>query len=284
MKLAMETHPLTRFYEEAEGYELVKQAGFDGVDLSFYWGAVKLDDHYQAAARETRRLLDEIGLSCVQAHAPFTNKTTNSGFAYGMKMDVSEPDFLELVRSMEYAAIAGARQIIVHGILVPEGARTAASLDYNYHFYRALAPYAKEFGIKIAIENQIMTAFTNPFMLSEMLRRLDDPDTFCACIDVGHAQLCRVQPQNFIRDMTPGSVQALHIQDNFGSADDHLLPGHGILKWDEIMTSLADVDYQGDFTLELTGYWKAFGAKELPIAMALACAVGRKLMSKMDVS
>ena len=96
MKLAMETHPLTRFYEEAEGYELVKQAGFDGVDLSFYWGAVKLDDHYQAAARETRRQLDEIGLSCVQAHAPFTNKTTNSGFAYGMKMDVSEPDFLEL--------------------------------------------------------------------------------------------------------------------------------------------------------------------------------------------
>ena len=46
------------------------------------------------------------------------------------------------------------------------------------------------------------------------------------------------------------------------------------------MKSLADVDYQGDFTLELTGYWKAFGAKELPVAMALACAVGRKLMGE----
>lgn len=282
MKLAIESYAAVKAYGEAEGFAKLKQAGFDGVDLSLYYGIVKLDENYRAAAQETRRLLDEAGLPCVQAHAPFFLGEKSDGFRCGMELNVSEPAFLELVRSMEYAAIAGAPHIIVHGIQVPSGSRTNASLAYNYEFYKALAPYAKEFGIKIAVENLGKECFPTPVMLDEMIRRLDDPETFCACLDVGHSYLCFVRPQDFIRDMTPGVIQALHIHDNYGTVDNHLLPGHGKLKWDEITRALAETGYDGDFTLEIPGYAKAFNAEELPAALALSAAVGRKLIGKID--
>jgi len=280
MKTVVETHFIKKHFSEAKTYELIKQAGFDAADLSFYYGSIKLDENYLTAAKETRRLLDEVGLPCVQSHAQF-NSDQNPGFQYGMNMDVSEPTFLELTRAFEYAAIAGAKNIVVHSITVPDGGQTGACLEYNYKFFKALAPYAKKFGIKIAIENLFGT-FTNPFMLSELLRRLDDPEVFCACIDVGHSNLCRVQPQDFLRDMLPGSVQALHIHDNYGSVDNHLLPGHGRLNWDEITKALADIDYQGDFTLEAVSFWKAFDADTMPDAIALAAKVARKLVNKIE--
>ena len=284
MKTVVETHFIKKHFSEAKTYELIKQAGFDAADLSLYYGSIKLDENYRAAAKETRRLLDEVGLPCVQAHAPFY-LWKNPGFQYGMTMDVSEPTFLELTRSIEYAAIAGSKNIVVHGILVPDGPKTAASMDYNYKFFQALAPYARDAGIKIAVENipdGYNSVLPSPFMLSEMLRRLDDPEVFCACIDVGHSNLERIQPQDFIRNMTPGTVQALHIHDNFGSVDNHLLPGHGRLDWNEITKALADIDYQGDFTLEAVSFWKAFDADTMPDAIALAAKVARKLVNKIE--
>jgi sugar phosphate isomerase/epimerase len=280
MKTVVETHFIKKHFSEAETYKQIKQAGFDAADLSFYYGSIKLDENYLAAAKETRRLLDEVGLPCVQAHAQFYSDQ-NPGFQYGMNMDVSEPAFLELTRAIEYAAIAGAKNIVCHSITVPEGGQTGACLEYNYKFFKALAPYAKQFGIKLAIENLYAT-FTTPFALSELLRRLDDPEVFCACIDVGHSNLCRVHPQDFLRDMLPGSVQALHIHDNYGSVDNHLLPGHGRLDWEEITKALADIDYQGDFTLEAVSFWKAFDADLMPDAIALAAKVARKLVDKIE--
>ena len=285
MKIAMESYPLTKYFDEATGYKLVKQAGFDGVDLSQFYGVVDLlNENYREKAKETRRLLDEAGLICVQSHAPFylKEKPEFPGFRYGMNMDLSEPGFLALVRSMEYAAIAGAPQIVVHGIQVPSGSRTSESWDYNYKFYKALAPYAKKFGIKIAVENLGRECFPTPVMHSEMLRRLDDPETFCACFDMGHSFLCFVRPQDFLRDMPRGMVQALHVHDNFGTQDNHLLPGHGKLKWEEITKALAEIGYDGYFTLEVPGYWPAFTAEEMPDAIALAAKVARKLADKVE--
>jgi sugar phosphate isomerase/epimerase len=146
MKTVVETHFIKKHFSEAETYKQIKQAGFDAADLSFYYGSIKLDENYLSAAKETRRLLDEVGLPCVQAHAQFYSDQ-NPGFQYGMNMDVSEPAFLELTRAIEYAAIAGAKNIVCHSITVPEGGQTGACLEYNYKFFKALAPYAKQFGI-----------------------------------------------------------------------------------------------------------------------------------------
>jgi sugar phosphate isomerase/epimerase len=77
-------------------------------------------------------------------------------------------------------------------------------------------------------------------------------------------------------------VQALHVHDNFGATDNHLLPGHGKLKWNEITKALAEIGYDGCFTLEVSNYWNAFTAEEMPDAMAMAAKVARRLADQVE--
>jgi len=278
MKLATNTY-LCEWLGEDKALELIKGAGFDGVDLSLFEhpGDRKLlGDGYRERAKAFKEKLAGLGLACVQSHAPYRH------FQYGMAMDISEPMFLETVQAMEFAAIVGARHIVVHGILVPDGLRTYASMEYNYKFYKALEPYAKEFGIRIALEN-LGECCPNPYMMSELLRMLDDP-TFVALIDTGHARLLRTSAAKFLRAMTPGTVQGLHVQDNMGSKDDHLLPYIGTSDWDEIAHALADIDYQGDFTFEAGNFLKPFKDDEESMAAALLLMrkVGRRIMAKIE--
>ena len=77
-------------------------------------------------------------------------------------------------------------------------------------------------------------------------------------------------------------MKGLHLQDNRGSKDDHLLPGMGVLPWDSILEALAEIGYDGDFTLEVGGYCKLFDEEELPAALALAATKSRKYMKKLE--
>lgn len=42
----------------------------------------------------------------------------------------------------------------------------------------------------------------------------------------------------------------MHIHDNDGTYDEHLMPGDGNLNWQDFLHSLKAVGYKGDFVLE----------------------------------
>ena len=42
----------------------------------------------------------------------------------------------------------------------------------------------------------------------------------------------------------------MHIQDNYGKGDSHVMPMVGTTNWDQVMRALKDIGYQGDFTFE----------------------------------
>lgn len=87
-----------------------------------------LGDNYIERARNLRKISDEIGILCRQAHAPFS-------FQYTNKIDISDPEYLKIVRSMEVASILGAKNIIVHTVKkdLPDGFDLE---DYSREFYR----------------------------------------------------------------------------------------------------------------------------------------------------
>ena len=278
MNLTIANDAIYKKVGEAESYRLIKEAGFDGVDLQCI---DKIDsdillNHHREAAKKTRQMIMESGLICNLAHAPFRK------LFYGMRFDLTEPVYKELVNSIEYAAIAGAKLVAIHGILTPLSSKSAQSMAYNYEFFRSLAPYAKDFGIKLAIEN-VAEALPYPYQMGQMLEKLNDP-CFAALLDTGHARLCYVAPQHFIRDLPKGTIQALHIQDSRGieKMDDHILPGMGKLKWDEILKALAEVEYDGDFNMEVHGFLKCFEAEALPAALKLTEQVGRDCIKRIE--
>jgi len=73
------------------------------------------------------------------------------------------------------------------------------------------------------------------------------------CLDTGHANMSGVDAASFIRQ-AGSKLQALHIADNLGSQDDHMLPyGRGTVKWPEVMKALREISYHGLFNFEIPG-------------------------------
>lgn len=274
MKLSIENFPLRQKFGEEKALKMIKDAGFDGIDYSFNaagnGSAIDLCNHTRKA-KEVKRMLDSLGLTCVQAHAPF-------GFQYGFKFNMSDKSFSDTVRAMEFAALLGAKNIVVHCIYVPEN---TDFFDYNYNFYKALEPYAQDFGISIAVENLVNSIFWRPDRLSHFIRLLESP-VFSACVDVGHSMLMGIPPEDYISGMDKGVLKCVHIQDTGGKTDDHLIPYQGVHNWDNIIKALAKYGYTGDLSLEVIHCFDNLpGELYFPLT-TYAAQVGRVLINKFE--
>lgn len=283
MKISVEIYTLAEKFGDFKAIEILKEAGFDAVDYSYYYNKdcdEVLGDGYIEYAKKIREHLDKVGLSCNQAHAPFH-------FAYGSEMNESDPMYRSIVRSIESAAILGAKSIVVHSALVPEDVDGEA---YNVEFYKSLIPYCEKAGIKIAIENLFLTdkkrgrfasRFGTPETLNALIEKVDSPYAV-ACIDVAHAELTGTDADKFIRKVKPGYLQALHIHDNDYITDKHLLPYSGKFNWENIMTALKDYGYEGELTLEVIGWLSMLPDELLPAGMKFAAETARHLTSIFD--
>ncbi len=73
------------------------------------------------------------------------------------------------------------------------------------------------------------------------------------CLDTGHLNLCGGGWGEFIR-RAGSRLKALHIADNLGSKDDHMLPyGTGTVNWSEVMSGLKEISYNDLFNYEIPG-------------------------------
>lgn len=275
MKLAVEFYEAWKYYGIDGGIQAIKEAGFDAVDMSYYYEATEyfLGDDYREKAAQVKAALKKHGLACNQAHAPIE-------CFYGMPQDDSSPEYVRLKRAIESAAIIGIHHIVVEGTEVPAPHTSYLNLDYNCAFYKRLEPLCQQYGIVIALEN-LRKSFTYPDLMNEALRRLDSP-WFKALVDVGHTWVrADMQPGDYIRSLDKGCICGLHVQDTHGirqGLDEHLLPWAAEIDFEDLMKALKEVDYQGDLTLEVGGFLRKYASKGLlKPALCFAEAVGRKL-------
>lgn len=286
MRLSVETYTLDLKYGYEKTIKMLKEAGFDSVDYSFYnLGTMKeeeiLGENYIAYAHSVRKCLNDNGMTCNQAHAPFA-------FEYGGKFDVSDPEYNKIVRSMESAAIMGAENIIIHSIGVPAVVENV--FDYNLSFYKSLEPYCEKFNICIAIENLFEDDLKSkcyrgklhtPELLCKMVKCLQSP-WFDVCIDVGHAGVTGYEPDVLLKGFDKNTLKALHIHDNDYISDKHMLPFTGDFDWEKIMKALKTVGYTGDLTLEILGFMKRADEAFMEESLQYAAKVGRHLIKMYD--
>ena len=73
------------------------------------------------------------------------------------------------------------------------------------------------------------------------------------CLDTGHLNLLQGDQGQFIRTAGP-LLKALHIADNEGAFDQHLMPyGRGTVAWDDVVSALREISYDGLFNFEIPG-------------------------------
>ena len=71
---------------------------------------------------------------------------------------------------------------------------------------------------------------------------------FHVCWDTGHANFQGNQYDDILA--LGDQLRAVHINDNRGKGDEHIIPYLGTLNLDEVMHALTDVGFQGVFTFE----------------------------------
>jgi sugar phosphate isomerase/epimerase len=73
------------------------------------------------------------------------------------------------------------------------------------------------------------------------------------CLDTGHANTAGLSVPEFILQ-AGDKLKALHINDNMGHTDDHILPyGKGTTDWRGVVPALRTIGYDGSFNFEVPG-------------------------------
>jgi sugar phosphate isomerase/epimerase len=114
--------------------------------------------------------------------------------------------------------------------------------------------YARERSVGLALENgamDVLQAVADAFPADGA----DGPGSSLGiCIDTGHANLHRDLFANpaaaYLRAFADRLVH-LHVSDNLGTGDDHLVPGTGNINWHSVASELRRIPYRGKTVLEL---------------------------------
>ncbi len=273
MKLCTTTADLEPFAQStAEAVRLFEGTGFKCLDFNFYRmskpGSPLLKDDWQRYVEEAAIAAEDIGARFTQAHSPDGNP-----FAEGEEYD----RFIQsTIRSIEACGMLGIENIVVHSVIAnfrtPRLGRKGY-MEANKRFYEKFFPAMEKTGVNVLIENTceqnaVMPKDSAPgqseglfYYAEDMLELIDymGHPLLHACWDTGHAAMRDMDQYNALTRL--GShLRAVHIQDNFGKADEHIAPFMGVMNMDEIMCGLLDSGFQGYFTFEASNLLRCMNA------------------------
>ncbi|MBU4211596.1 MAG: sugar phosphate isomerase/epimerase [Verrucomicrobia bacterium] len=118
-----------------------------------------------------------------------------------------------------------------------------------------IAEYAKGGETLICLENYSSRSDVGVETAADMIGiiRAVNSEQVKICLDTGHANVAGVDPAAFIREAGP-LLKALHIADNLGQHDNHMLPyGAGTVPWPDVLKALRAIGYDGLFNFEVPG-------------------------------
>jgi len=256
MKISTEINSTAKILGEERAVEALAKAGFDAWDFSMFsmcnydWkhNDILENSHplagadYLKFARKLKKIGLDNGIVCNQSHAPFPSRCK------------AIRDFYK--RAIECTAEAGGKICVIH----PDNDK---SPEENAQMYFEILSFAKEHGVKIATENMwnwdneknhsSFAACATPESFNAHLKAVND-DFFVACLDIGHAEMKGSDTNAVEMILALGDkLQALHIHDNDGADDQHLLPYQGTADWESFVKALAEIDYSGVVMLETPG-------------------------------
>ena len=275
---------------DIEAMRLIKEAGFDGIDYTFYDMLPDNDilafddDKREKLAYEIREYAEKIGLCFPQCHAHLS-------YRYGtIGRDESDENYLRVVRSIEYCSRIGCPQIVIHTDRTPIDMPDEESDRINSEFIRSFVPYAEKYDVNIGVENLFKFVKDKNYFIgrqhtAEWMKRFCDSigsDRIRACVDLGHAAICGTEPETLIRGLPNDLLTMIHVQDTDYLRDRHWLPYLGSHHWDEITSALAEIDFRGSMNLEVLHFYERFDKSLFPQALALAAGAARKLADEVE--
>lgn len=249
MKVGITSSPYFGFYGYEEGLKKMKSHGYDCVDYQNFASPegelLNLGDgEFENYLKDFGATAKGIGISFYQAHGlwPTDDITKES----------RERQFPYYIKGIIGASIIGCENLVLHPVMPygwKEETDPAYSWALNEELFSKLLPYAEKYGVTLCLENiPISMRLHSPYEVKKFVTSFGS-DHLKICFDTGHFNLTKYDLTDALKTLGD-DLRVLHIHDNKGRNDDHILPYTGTFKWDEFISALAAIGFDGCFSLE----------------------------------
>ena len=234
-------------YKLNDVLEPVRAKGFHQIETGANREHFDYDD--PVSVSHVRESLQKLGLKTLSFHGPF-----------GDHIDISSPDkkmrsesVNEILRAVRAAAVIDAKFFLLHPGPEKEGKLT------DGHYFRRLKSClyslerifvtCREYHLELILENMLPHLYLGgPEDILWLIGKMESGIPGI-CLDTGHANTSRNASDMYRRFSR--HVRMLHVHDNHGNEDEHLIPGNGDIKWAELFQLMKSQDYNGALMLEI---------------------------------
>lgn len=265
------------WYDETnpvESIRFIKECGFEGVDyninnvFSATFNKENLTSFFDKSIEELytyyeplKNVLQETDITVSQAHGLFPMYYPDEDALNIYLIKVTE-------QMMAVCDYLNCKMIVIHPWSAL-GQPKEVEYEANLGFYRKLIPAAKKYGVKICLENMFKHHYLKCIEGScstveeacwyvDTLNKEAGEEVFGFCFDVGHANVMGRNIYQYITTLGK-RLTTLHIHDNNGTTDSHMLPYSQLdvtdsrtnIQWDEFLRALKDVGYEGPLAFEI---------------------------------
>ena len=244
-----------RRYSAVESMRILYDMGYTTQDLSL--GRMMFNesefngDNWMDLAYEVRDLKEQLHITFVQAHLPFRcmNYFDRPKEYHQFVTDMT-------FRAAQICAIVGVEWVVMHPIYDPAVPceAYAEQLAENHKFYDSIVELLINAGCGVAFENLVDLPHHRRFgsTAAELNMLIDsyNSEKVGACVDFGHANLMYHDAEPWFIRQIGSRLRATHLDDNYGSLDDHMPPFVGTVKWEEVMKAVKEIGFDGFLVYE----------------------------------
>lgn len=263
----------------------ISEAGFTHIHWCHEWEGDYIYSVYEM--QQIKLWMDKYGLKAKALHATKGSRRNvnviNGHYRrdYTSDWELNRKSGVELIKNrVDMAKCLGTQEIVLH-LYVPH-LTIQRQPEFKEKFYGQvkksldeLCPYCLEQGIKICLEN--LFDMPGDVVLEQWDRLLPEyPKEFLGlCLDTGHGFMSWGYKLPEIIEKYGNRIYAVHLHDNYGTVDFHLLPGEGAVEWKDVMQALKKSSYKLPLLLELSS-----NGKETDIFLKEAYEAGQWLMTQ----
>ena len=193
----------------------------------------------------------KLGIEFSQSHPPYRGGRDSLG-------SEEQRQFFRdmLLRAVEISAMVGVKWAVMHPVTAPDigGFDLEENIRENQRVFDKEIELAHKLNVGLAFENMCDNSQRRRFGCTaaelEALMDACNSPLIGICWDVGHAN--RNSDDQIPSIMRLGNrIKALHIDDNRGKDDLHLMPFLGNIPWEQVMHALHDSGCQADLIYEI---------------------------------
>lgn len=214
-----------------ERFRLIKQSGFDGVML--WWG----DEHIDTDGSKEKQpeLVFKSNLFIENVHLPYMN--SNDLWINNINGDEYADSIIKSVNQCPSFQIP---TVVVH---LTKGGDPPPISEIGLNRLKRIVEAAERLGINVALEN-----LRKPEYMDYAFKEISS-SRLGFCYDSGHNK-CFTPQRDFLKQYG-NRLFTMHLHDNDGIDDLHMLPFDGISEWDKIKNQLDNIGYNGAISLEV---------------------------------